>query len=112
MRIRKGPGTQRQWCGESGKVDNCVVGQHLIYTNNDSKNPFSACVASDLYLPKCWIDDPDRREEAHIPEDAVFRTKWERSRPIVSDGSAVLADRGPESRDGRDQVLRLERFAK
>jgi len=73
----KTPGTQRQWCGESGKVDNCVVGQHLIYTNNDPKNPFSACVASDLYLPKCWIDDPDRREEAHIPDDAMFRTKWE-----------------------------------
>ena len=37
----KTPGVQRQWCGESGKIDNCVVGQHLIYTNNDPKNPFS-----------------------------------------------------------------------
>ncbi len=73
----KTPGVQRQWCGESGKIDNCVVGQHLIYTNNDPKNPFSACVASDVYLPECWIDDPDRRKTAHIPEDAVFRTKWE-----------------------------------
>lgn len=73
----KTPGVQRQWCGESGKIDNCAVGQHLIYTNNDPKNPFSACVASDLYLPQCWIDDADRREEAHIPEDAVFRKKWE-----------------------------------
>ena len=49
----------------------------MIYTNNDPKNPFSACVASDLYLAKCWIDDPDRREQAHIPQDAVFRAKWE-----------------------------------
>ena len=47
----KTPGVQRQWCGESGKIDNCVVGQHLIYTNNDPENPFGACVASDLYLP-------------------------------------------------------------
>lgn len=74
---KKTPGVQRQWCGESGKIDNCVVGQHLIYTNNDAKNPFGACVASDLYLPESWIDDPDRRDEAHIPEDAVFRKKWE-----------------------------------
>ena len=74
---KKTPGVQRQWCGESGKIDNCVVGQHLIYTNNDPKNPFSACVASDLYLPESWIDDPDRRDEAHIPEDALFRKKWE-----------------------------------
>lgn len=73
----KTPGVQRQWCGETGKIDNCVVGQHLIYTNNDPKNPFTACVASDLYLPQCWIDDDARREEAHIPEDAVFRKKWE-----------------------------------
>ena len=73
----KTPGVQRQWCGESGKVDNCVVGQHLIYTNNDGKNPFTACIASDLYLPGSWIEDADRREEAHVPEDAVFRTKWQ-----------------------------------
>lgn len=73
----KTPGVQRQWCGESGKIDNCVVGQHLVYTNNDSKNPFSACVASDLYLPESWINDRARRKQAHIPEDALFRTKWE-----------------------------------
>ena len=72
----KTPGVQRQWCGESGKIDNCVVGQHLIYTNNHPENPFTACVASDLYLPESWIDDPDRRREAHVPEDAVFRPKW------------------------------------
>jgi SRSO17 transposase len=73
----KTPGVQRQWCGESGKIDNCVVGQHLIYTNNDPKNPFSACIASDVYLPESWINDPLRRKEAHIPEIAVFRTKWQ-----------------------------------
>jgi SRSO17 transposase len=73
----KTPGVQRQWCGESGKIDNCVVGQHLIYTNNDPKNPFSACIASDLYLPESWIKAPQRRQQAHIPEDAVFRAKWE-----------------------------------
>lgn len=73
----KTPGVQRQWCGESGKIDNCVVGQHLIYTDNDPANPFTACIASDLYLPKSWIEDETRRREAHIPDDAVFRPKWQ-----------------------------------
>lgn len=27
---RMTPGVSRQWCGESGKIDNCVVGQHLL----------------------------------------------------------------------------------
>ena len=73
----KTPGVQRQWCGESGKIDNCVVGQHLIYTDNDPTNPFTACIASDLYLPKSWIEDEARRREAHIPDDAVYRPKWQ-----------------------------------
>ncbi len=85
----KTPGVQRQWCGEAGKIENCVVGQHLIYTNNDAKNPFSACVASDVYLPESWINDPARRKEAHIPEAAVFRTKWQIAADQVQ---ACLAD--------------------
>lgn len=85
----KTPGVQRQWCGESGKIDNCVVGQHLIYTDNDAKNPFSACIASDVYLPESWINDPVRRKRAHIPEDAVFRTKWQIAADQVD---ACLAD--------------------
>ena len=31
----KTPGVQRQYCGEMGKVENCIVGQHLLYTDND-----------------------------------------------------------------------------
>lgn len=85
----KTPGVQRQWCGESGKIDNCVVGQHLIYTDNDAKNPFCACIASDVYLPESWINDPVRRKEAHIPEDAVFHTKWQIAADQVD---ACLAD--------------------
>src|SRR5512133_1779989 len=47
--VKKGqrtPGVQRQWCGEVGKMENCVVGQHLLYSNNDSANPFSCMLAS------------------------------------------------------------------
>ena len=55
----KTPGVQRQWCGETGKKDNCVIGQHLLYTDNDPANPFACVVATDLYLPQSW--DEDRR---------------------------------------------------
>jgi SRSO17 transposase len=72
----KTPGVQRQWCGETGKIDNCVVGQHLLYTDNHPTNPFTCVIASDLYVPRSWTDDEARRREAKIPDDLVFREKW------------------------------------
>jgi SRSO17 transposase len=77
--VKKGdktPGVQRQWCGEVGKKDNCVVGQHLLYTNNDPDNPFSCMLASDLFLPESWDQDRERCRAAKIPDTVVHRTKW------------------------------------
>jgi len=73
----KTPGVQRQWCGESGKIDNCIIGQHLLYTDNDRHNPFSCVLASDLYLPKSWDEDRDRCRAAGIPDDVVYRPRWQ-----------------------------------
>lgn len=73
----KTPGVQHQYCGERGKQENCVVGQHLLYTDNDGANPFSCVLASDLYVPKSWIEDRPRCREAGIPDELVFRTKWQ-----------------------------------
>ena len=72
---RHTPGVQRQWCGETGKKDNCVIGQHLLYTDNDAKNPFSCVVASDLYLPKSWDTDRERCRRAGIPDELVHRSR-------------------------------------
>ena len=72
----KTPGVQRQWCGETGKTDNCVIGQHLLYTDNNSHNPFNCVIASDLYLPESWANDPQRCNEAGIPKDVAYRPKW------------------------------------
>jgi SRSO17 transposase len=72
----KTPGVQRQWCGELGKNENCVVGQHLLYTDNDPGNPFSCMLASDLFLPESWDRDRDRCRGAKIPDTVVHRTKW------------------------------------
>jgi len=73
----KTPGVQRQWCGERGKLENCVVGQHLLYTDNHPTNPFSCVLSSDLYLPKSWADDRDRCRDAKIPDDIGYRPKWQ-----------------------------------
>ena len=72
----KTPGVQRQYCGETGKLDNCVVAQHLLYTDNDPTNPFSCVLASDLFLPKGWDEDRARCREAGIPDQVRHRPKW------------------------------------
>jgi SRSO17 transposase len=84
----KTPGVQRQYCGETGKIANCVVGVHLIYTDNDRQNPFTCALGSDLYLPKGWAEDADRRKEAHIPKDVTFRTKWRIGVDLVKQATA------------------------
>ncbi len=66
-------GVQRQWCGNTGKRDNCVVGVHLGYVAGD----FHCLLDSDLYLPQVWTDDPVRRREVGIPQEVIFRTKPE-----------------------------------
>ena len=67
----KTPGVQRQYCGSTGKIDNCVTSVHLAV----GYGTFSCLVDSDLYVPKSWIEDPKRCEEAGIPLDLPFRTK-------------------------------------
>jgi SRSO17 transposase len=62
----------RDYCGASGKVDNCVMGVHLCHASFDGK--FRVMLDSDLFLPeKGW--DTDRRKEAGIPDSLVYRPK-------------------------------------
>ena len=65
--------THRQWCGNTGKVDNCVVAVHTGYVAGD----FHSILDSDLFMPKLWAEDLPRRRAAHIPDDVEFRKKTE-----------------------------------
>jgi SRSO17 transposase len=65
------PGVQRQYCGSTGKVENCIVSVHLAV----GYGPFSCLLDSDLYVPQKWIEDKDRCQEAGIPDDLPFRSK-------------------------------------
>jgi SRSO17 transposase len=66
---------QRQWCGNTGKNDNCVVSVHLSYASFDTR--FRTMLDSDLFLPEGGWDDPQRRQQAGIPDEVVYRPKYD-----------------------------------
>ena len=69
----KTPGVQRQWCGRSGKIDNCVVTVHLNYTAGD----FHCLLDDDLFLSEEWANDRERCRAAGIPDATSYRPKWQ-----------------------------------
>ena len=70
----KTPGVQRQYCGATGKIDNCIVTVHLACCHHD----FMAFLDSDLFLPEeSWHLDRPRCRRAHIPDGVVYRPKWQ-----------------------------------
>ena len=71
--VQRAQQSPRQYCGNTGKIDNCVVSVHIGYTAGS----FHALLDSELFLPKAWADDPARRETAGIPDDVRHRTKPE-----------------------------------
>ncbi len=67
----KSAGVQRQYSGTAGRIENCQVGVFLAYAGARGR----ALLDRELCLPLVWADDRERRREAGVPEDAVFRTK-------------------------------------
>src|SRR5918911_2382343 len=66
-------GVARQYSGTLGKVGNCQVTVNCHYAERTIAWP----VATRLYLPKQWTDDPERLKTAKVPEDITFQTKPE-----------------------------------
>ena len=64
-------GVARQYCGQTGKQDNCRVAVSLSIANQRGSLP----IGYQLYLPREWADDKARRSKAGVPEDLVFKTK-------------------------------------
>ncbi len=76
---KKSVGVKRQYCGASGKVDNCQVGVFLSWQTAQGH----ALIDRALYLPGEWADDPERRRAAGVPEEADFATKPALARRLV-----------------------------
>lgn len=72
--VKKGThsvGVQRQYCGRVGKKENCQVGVFLVGVTPAG----SALLEHQLYLPKSWAADAERRAETAVPEDIEFQSK-------------------------------------
>src|SRR5712692_7774741 len=72
-------GVAKQYCGVSGRVENCQVGVFLSYVT-----PLGhGLIDRELYLPEDWCHEPARRLAAHIPETVTFQTKPELARRML-----------------------------
>ena len=61
-------GVQRQYCGRTGKVDNCMNTVGLGYVHRD----FYCLLDTEIFLPeKSWGTQKTLRLEAGVPEDEV-----------------------------------------
>lgn len=63
----------RQYCPPLGKVANCQIAVTSVLRSSRS----TWLLGMDLYVPQDWIDDPERRERALVPESVVAKKKWE-----------------------------------
>lgn len=61
-------GVGRQYNGNRGKIDNCVVGVHLTY----SAPGFQVLLDSCVYLPEDFAHDPARRKKRMSPTRSSF----------------------------------------
>ena len=64
-------GVARQYSGTAGRVENCQIGVFLGYSSTKGR----AGIDRELYLPREWGEDAERRAAAGVPDTAAFRTK-------------------------------------
>jgi SRSO17 transposase len=99
------PGVQRQYTGSAGKICNCQIAVSLSIATHTERVP----IDFELYMPKSWTDDLERREKARVPDTLQFKTKTELALDMLNravqdgiPGEVVLAD----SFYGRADVFR------
>ncbi len=78
-------GVGPQYCGLTGRVENCQVGVFLSYVTARGH----ALIDRELYLPEDWCQGAARRQAAHIPEELTFATKPELALRMVQRAQAA-----------------------
>jgi len=84
-RGRHSAGVGPQYCGLTGRVENCQVGVFLSYVTEAGH----ALIDRELYLPEDWCCDQPRRRAAHIPDRVSFRTKPELGQRMIQHAQAA-----------------------
>jgi SRSO17 transposase len=72
-------GVARQYCGTTGQCENCQVGVFLSYVGAKGHT----LLDRELYIPQGWFSDPQRCQQAGIPESTRFQTKCELARTMT-----------------------------
>ncbi len=75
----KSCGVARQYSGTARRIENCPVGVFLGYATSRGR----ALLDRELYRPKEWAEDDDRRAEAKVPERVRFATKLVLARRMI-----------------------------
>jgi SRSO17 transposase len=73
-------GVQRQYTGTAGRIENAQVAVFLAYASRGGY----ALIDREVYLPRCWADDPTRRAAAAVPEQVRFATKIALARRMLT----------------------------
>lgn len=72
-------GVKRQYSGTAGRVENCQIGVFLSYASEKGH----ALIDREIYLPKEWAADEERRTAAKVPAAIQFATKPELARQML-----------------------------
>jgi SRSO17 transposase len=71
---------QRQYSGTAGRIENCQLGVFYAYATTKGRN----LIDRELYVPKSWIADRARCQEAGVPEDVELATKTVLARRMLA----------------------------
>lgn len=72
-------GVQRQYTGTAGRIENAQVAVYLTYATPAGH----AFLDNALYMPASWMSDPERCQEAGVPDDLRFATKPALARRMI-----------------------------
>lgn len=69
---RSAAAVERQYSSETQKAENCQLGLALFYITARGQG---FLLDFELYLPRTWAADTERRHRAQVPEDVSYRSR-------------------------------------
>ena len=77
-------GVQVQYCGLTGRLENCQVGVFLAYISRHGHTLIDRC----LYLPQSWAGHQDKRVKVGVPAAIRFATKPQLAKQMLQSAFA------------------------